>query len=239
MGMDKAFYPSIIKWVIHIFPPQRTGTLEQETLPWLPWGEARMQSHQLLTPQPDKTPQSDQEKGKHHASYKKKFSLLLLQHTFILKHRIQSFLEKATTLFKLKMFCFLDRLVSSSAGLTQALLYPGKCGWSLLIFLLGLEQQWRYMLGQSKAIRPSCRLKSPGQSRPPSPPPCPKDHLHLWPLRAAKGWWSLTGPLNVLVNFSTGARLEVIQNSLPFGSGMFLYLYLILQESRLLWAKRL
>lgn len=136
------------------------------------------------------TPQSDQGKGKHHASYKKKSSLLLRQHTFILKHRIQSFLEKATTLFKLNMFCFLDRLVSSSAGLTQALLYPGKCGWSLLIFLLGPEQQWRYMLGQSKAMRPSCRLRSPGQSQPPSPPPCPKDHLHLWPLRAAKGRWS-------------------------------------------------
>lgn len=45
------------------------------------------------------------------------------------KHKIQSFLEKATTLFKLKvMFCFLGRLVSSSAGLTQARLYPGKCG---------------------------------------------------------------------------------------------------------------
>lgn len=180
MGMDKGLLLFYIKWVIHMFPPQRTGTSgrtchffansrrveekRRESGIWsyqpdrlasaIPSTSATFHAKFLRRHCHEERQECNPISSSHSLAWQKvwlregktpcqlqdsNFPSYCYSTLLFSKHKIQSFLEKAT-LFKPKiMFCFLDRLVSSSTGLAQALLYPGKCGWSLLILLLGPE----------------------------------------------------------------------------------------------------
>lgn len=115
------------------------------------------------------------------------------------------------------------RQTSSSAGLTQDLLYHGKRGWSLLILLLGPEQQWRHKLSPELwncPAEPGAQDRASIQAHAPAP-----RLLYTSGSTGSKGLTSVTVPFNVLVNFSTGAGLEGIQNSLPLALGCFVFLF--------------
>lgn len=81
-----------------------------------------------LTPQPDK--KSDREKGKHHASYKTGIRPPTVAAHFYSQARNLELFRKSNHIVQTKNVLFprQTNLVSSSAGLTQTLLYPGKCG---------------------------------------------------------------------------------------------------------------
>lgn len=110
-------------------------------------------------------------KGKPHANYK---TIILPPTTmahFYSPSKNSTLFRKSHHIVWTKNNVLFPRKTSSSASLTQDLLYPGKCGWSPLILLLGPEQQWRHMLSSESWNCPAHREPRTEAASKPKPLP--------------------------------------------------------------------
>lgn len=122
------------------FPPPQLLSMQTNLLRDIAMRESKASSHSLAWQKPDWG------KGKPHANYK---TIILPPTTmahFYSPSKNSTLFRKSHHIVWTKNNVLFPRKTSSSASLTQDLLYPGKCGWSPLILLLGPEQQWRHML---------------------------------------------------------------------------------------------